>query len=945
MKTETFLEKVLSGDGYYCMFASRSSDSKRVQKFYTSISAVLDAAHTLDADGYDAYFALSTFEEDNSRKVDNAKQLKSFFLDLDCGVTKDYPDQNTALSALRQFCTVTKLPKPLIVNSGRGVHAYWLLDEAVGKDDWIPIAERLKRLCAQHNLFADPAVTSDAARVLRIPGTHNHKGDPPHSVGYFGDVGAIKPISLERFSGCLGIDIAPPPSKYIPSGASAVMDALMGNKTSVFKDILDKTLRGAGCAQLGNLIRNQAEVPEPLWRAGLSIAKFCEDGDKAARAISRNHPDYNQYETAKKMDFIKGPYRCATFDEYAPEVCTSCPHWGKIKSPIVLGGKIREASEEDNIVVEAPALSLPNNPTSTYVIPKYPHPYFRGANGGVYTRITQPEGEVEEVLVYHHDLYVVRRINDPETGEAVVMRLHMPHDGVKEFTVPMGIVTSRDEFRKALNRVGVAVVKVEPLMGYTMDWIKELHSSVAANEARKQFGWTDDTMSAFVLGNQEILADKIEFNPPSSQTGGLFASFEPKGTFEAWKETINFYNRDGFELHQYMVGTGFGSALMKLSAISCAAMHVYSKDSGVGKTTAMLAGMSIWGDPKELVMFEKDTHNTKMHRGEVYHNLPLYIDEVTNSRPKELSDFAYQVTGGRQRARMHGSTNAERYRGEPWQFLSVTTGNLSVIEKISLYKALPKAEAQRVLEVKADRLFKKSQDKAETDAFSKALEANYGHAGPVFVQHVMANLDAVKRITAEVQAKVDAGAQLTSENRFWSAHVTHTLTGLIFAKKLGLVDYDIAKIFKFAIQMLKLNLNAASDMSTTAQEVLNDYINEHWNNVLWIKSTDDLRKGESGALDSLIVPEALPRGQLVARYETDIKRAYLIPKPFRAWCAEQQINYGSVVQDLMKEMGAKKRKMRLSKGTHMQLPPTEVLMVDCSIEALDDAGDTKEGES
>ncbi len=115
--------------------------------------------------------------------------------------------------------------------------------------------------------------------------------------------------------------------------------------------------------------------------------------------------------------------------------------------------------------------------------------------------------------------------------------------------------------------------------------------------------------------------------------------------------------------------------------------------------------------------------------------------------------------------------------------------------------------------------------------------------------------------------------------------------------------------------------------------------------MLWIKSTDDLRKGESGALDSLIVPEALPRGQLVARYETDIKRAYLIPKPFRAWCAEQQINYGSVVQDLMKEMGAKKRKMRLSKGTHMQLPPTEVLMVDCSIEALDDAGDTKEGKS
>ncbi len=149
-------------------------------------------------------------------------------------------------------------------------------------------------------------------------------------------------------------------------------------------------------------------------------------------------------------------------------------------------------------------------------------------------------------------------------------------------------------------------------------------------------------------------------------------------------------------------------------------------------------------------------------------------------------------------------------------------------------------------------------------------------------------------------------------------------------------------MFKWAVQMLKMNMNSVSDMTTTAQEVLNDYISEHWNNVLWIKSTDDLRKGEGNPLDSLIVPEALPRGKLVARYETDIKRVYLIPKPFRAWCAEQQINYGSVVQDLIKEMGAKKRKMRLSKGTHMQLPPTEVLMVDCTIEVKNATGDTEE---
>ena len=88
-------------------------------------------------------------------------------------------------------------------------------------------------------------------------------------------------------------------------------------------------------------------------------------------------------------------------------------------------------------------------------------------------------------------------------------------------------------------------------------------------------------------------------------------------------------------------------------------------------------------------------------------------------------------------------------------------------------------------------------------------------------------------------------------------------------------------------------------------------------------------------MDSLIVPEALPRGQMVARYETDLKRAYLLPKPLRVWCGEQQINYASFVEDLQKKLGATKIKMRLSKGTHMQLPPTTVLAVKCDLEVDD----------
>ena len=135
----------------------------------------------------------------------------------------------------------------------------------------------------------------------------------------------------------------------------------------MFADIITKTKAKKGCAQIKNIIKNQQDISEPLWRAGLSIAKYCVDGDEATHIVSRHHSDYTQEDTNRKVEAIKGPYLCNTFDDYSPNICKDCIHWGKIKSPIVLGQRIKEATEEDN-VVEAPAVNLPNSPTSTYVL-------------------------------------------------------------------------------------------------------------------------------------------------------------------------------------------------------------------------------------------------------------------------------------------------------------------------------------------------------------------------------------------------------------------------------------------------------------------------------------------------------------------------------------------------------------------------------------------------
>ena len=936
MEAEVFLDKVTGNEGYYCLFAVKLGQNDRPQTFHTTYDSLLQEARKLDARGYSPYFALATFEESGSRVADNVKQLKSFFMDIDCGEGRDYPTKKEGLQALQRFCKKVELPRPLLVDSGRGVHCYWPLSEAVSRDDWKPVADHLKQLCKNHGFTIDPSVTADAARVLRIPTTHNHKTEPPSPVEFYSEH-VPEPVSLDAFAKLIGADQIPVPQKIESQPATAMMEALMGNKQHKFKDIIT---RESSCAQLVDIVVNQDECSEPIWRAGLSIAKFCSDGKKAAHVMSKNHPEYSPEQTQDKFDKIKGPYLCSHFDEFKPDVCTQCPHWGKIKSPISLGSSVKEATPEDNIV-EVPALDLPNTPTTTYVIPTYPKPYFRGAtNGGVYIRTSNDEGEPDEELIYHNDIYIVSRIVDSELGELVVIRLHLPQDGVREFTVPLTAITSREEFRKQMSMQGVAVTKMDKLMTYMTTWINELQATTKADLARTQFGWTDDTHTAFVLGNQEVTANGVKSNPPSKATAGLMSAFKPKGTIEQWKEMANFYNRDGFELHQYIVASAFGSPLMSLMPIACSSLHVHSKESGLGKTTAMHVGASVWGNPKTLVVEAQDTNNSLMLRGEVYKNLPYYIDELTNAEGKQLSDLIYQLSSGRQRSRTTGSANTERVRGEPWSLLSISTGNTSVLERISSFKNAPKAEAARMLETKAVKLFDETKTKHLTDKHQQNSQNIYGVVGVPYLQYIMQNMDRVIKLLQEVQQKLDEGAQLTAQERHWSAGSTVNVAGFILANELGFLEYDKENYFRYAIGLLKENKATAQDMISSTADVLNDFVHEHWGSILKIRSTDDLRKGQGNGMDDLVIPESDPRVRLVGRYETDVKKLYIVPKVLKSWCAKQQINYSSLIQDFKDNYNGKTLKIRLTKGTPTQMPPSHVLCVDCSQVDLEEDAET-----
>ena len=180
-----FLTKILPED-QNIKFLFLMGSKNREHRTFTDINLMADTALRLDGEGYDVYFACASFLQGEyldtngkrrQRTAENAAAAGSFWLDIDCGEGKDYETQKQAVKAIKKFCLACDLPKPLLVNSGGGLHVYWPLDRAVPKDDWLPVAGKLKELT--HNsairLYADDTRTADISSVLRPIGTHNWK--------------------------------------------------------------------------------------------------------------------------------------------------------------------------------------------------------------------------------------------------------------------------------------------------------------------------------------------------------------------------------------------------------------------------------------------------------------------------------------------------------------------------------------------------------------------------------------------------------------------------------------------------------------------------------------------------------------------------------------------------------------------------------------------------
>jgi len=882
-----FYEKALPSQGVYCV-AGIDKNGKITNRFTETLGDLYALIEKIEAD-QNVFVALNTFGG-HSRKAEYAIYCKSFFVDLDVGTDnpKKYPSKDAALADLEDFVRLKDLPPPVRVDSGTGIHAYWLFDKAVPTSEWRTYAVKFKQLCQDH-LKIDPAVTADAARILRCPESNNYKTDPP-TPGRFLDT-EFNEYSFEEFKAYLGAEETPLDSilASIPKGLDedTKQIAKLDNYETSFQDIAEKSLEGVGCAQIKNILVNSKTLEEPLWYAGLSIARHCTDWETAIHLMSEDHPEYNYEATIRKANqSVDKPFSCDKFDALNPGVCNGCPLRGKVTNPLAVGRRLKEPKTEE--YTPENAVWVAQNPQEVPILPKYLYPYVRGdVSGGVFyvppAKVDKDGGkwQDEPVCISHNDLAPFKRLYSSTDGESLMVRHAMKNDPTREFLLPMKHVYATDKFKEILSThsVSFSINHVNYLADYFIKWNRYLQNMDKAEIMHMQMGWTENN-DAFVIGTREITSKGEERNAAaSSLVRNISKLLVRQGDYGLWKKSANALNAPGFELHMFALLCGLGSPLMRMTSTSGAMISFTSVESGNAKTGAMYAGLSVWGDPKELSVVEGNaTDNAFIGRLLNLKNIFFGIDETSNIDPEQLSRLIHRISQGKAKMRMQSSVNAERDLEMTASLIAMVTSNHPMYEKLQKIKASPDGEVARLIEFVVDRPKPLADNPNLGREIFDEFRYNYGHAGPEFIKQFFSiGEDRVKEIMASWQDRMRKDFGSDSGNRFYENVVKAAFTAGEIANNAGIIQADLDRIYTSVVsKLLEIRDSTSHINRSDFKNLLGEFSNKNQSSFLYM---------DEGKMVNTYEPR-----QLIGRIEVDTGMYYVSRTEFKKYLAELNIS-------------------------------------------------------
>jgi hypothetical protein len=871
----------------------------------------------LDKTNNNTYFAISAFKQKGNRKQDNVRATKVVAIDIDCGGNKPYPSWKEGLVELGKFISELKLPKPMIVHSGNGLHVYWILDEELPPEQWKPLAEAMKQAAIQKEFKIDAGLTANSALVLRPVGTHNPKNGNEVKV-----LVESEPTSVETLTKCLSYYYYPAAANESQTQDNSLLDnlATKNEYQPAVGSIVAKK-----CKQIEWAIDNQDKVDEPLWYGLIGVAAFCQDPETTAIEWSKGHSGYSEGSTLQKLNQWKesasGPTTCSKFESSRPTGCKGCKYRGKIGSPARLGVQYQESP----IINEAPdkvANSVP-----------MPKPFKRTKDG---IKVTIDDTDID---ICKFDIYPVGYGFDESLGyETVRFHWNRPHMGWQELCLRQAHLTDGNrEFPTAIADQGIVLYNKKQTEYFQLmlrTYMEELKQIRTMTNLYATMGWKEDNTS-FLLGNTlikrkpdgSVIEENISLASVIQRQGGDL--YSTKGSLEQWVNLTSIMEKAHLKSHMFALGVGFSAPLYNFTGLKGLTISLYGPTGG-GKTLAQYWAQSIYGDPEKLHFAAKYTQMALFSRLGTYGNLPLTIDEVTMMSDKEVGDFCYWVSQGRDKARLN--RNAEERDAKKWATPVLVSTNKSLQSKLIASGLDTDAQMARLLELTVPQadVFIRNSDVGKK--IYQAIHTNYGYAGKQFVKNLVEmGQEGIQSAIAEASDNFNKKYRCSfgGQERYWEQSIILADLSMSLAKDWGLIEYDYEQSTEWVLAQIGAIRRSVQENQVDAFDLVAEYMADAADTSVTIMHTT----GQKAQPDF----SRIPRGDIRIRLDVFRRSAadafdkgtMMIDRThFRKWLSMRGADYKTFKQELIAENAIatpKSEKASLGKDTPVKLAQTYVI--------------------
>lgn len=922
----------------------------------------------------DLYFCLSQQAETSPlvngklkavRLAANATALKAVWFDLDGNKPdpkKGYPTKDAALDALVKFCSDASLPFPnAIVDSGNGLHPYWISDRALSVDEWRMYAQGLWALAQKHGLVADP-VTTDAARILRVPGTWNNKSVPP------------KPVTLVRLEpeydfksslGALIVAQAQAPVQALPRSntkPSSLMinPALFPKKASVTTDrlapdcvrpevVLDVISVAEQCPHFRDALLNGGkDHNQGLWMQTVLASTWMEDPLKVAHRVSYKHSGYVASDTdamfARKMADREqrglGWPSCTTFENNGCKLCATCIHKGKIRSPLNLGKPIVPPAAAAAAAIAATAdpaafaAAPPPPPNDLFLPKKYAinaagHICYKKAATGPDTGETWPE--LFRCVITDPGI----EKGDRPSKDRLSFTNHMDADHSHRVEIKYSDLASTQTLTAALTNQSVLLhhPERERLADFMEAWIETLRKRIKAQE-NIPFGWwmKDGVYAGFAYGGKLYKADGTTA-PSTTGDWTTKVNFTPVGSAAPWHEAAKLVFNQKRPSIEIIVAAAFAAPLLKFTGREGCTLIAKSQ-GGHNKTTAAQLGKAVWGHPKN----SGETSNAsalgiQAKVGEIQ-NLPYYWDDVRE--PKNIADAAvivHQLSEGKSGSKAKRDGKA---RETPeWQTMLTICSNKSIFDKIVEKHQDDTASLMRILEYEVEDpppgTPGRHPDKFEPGRIMSKLYDNFGRVGEDYAQVLATNADKINAKIAMVSKRFSARVDPHDDERYWVTMCTILLVGAELATMLG-VPFHLKEMEDYLEAIYRkmrrrIGMEAVDgSKAENAEFTLQSYLSAHPENMIWTHHLPPRTQGRVSLKELPFFGPAKDR-EILIRFAVDQRMLLIARPPFLKWLRKELHTPSTIMEGLEKFMHMEMFKESISRGTTFDLGRNFILNI------------------